>query len=470
MRRTITLMAALLALLLTAIPLAAQEELPPGGTFVDDDGNPHEANIEALVAAGITEGCAPERYCPTDPVTRGQMASFLARALEGELTPTDQDFFTDDEGNPHEANINLIAANEIAEGYGNQMFGPQDSVTRGQMAAFLARALEGLTPTDQDFFTDDDGSPFEQDINLLAANDIVRGFDDTTYGPETNITRAQMATMLVRALGLTPIQPPARPLEAAVYLFMASLDEGEGPFLAPISRQVDREAPAEPLMQMLLEGPTTEESAATPALMSEIPTGTTLLSIVVENGVATVDLSSEFESGGGSFSMLGRVAQVVFTLTQFPTVDEVDFEIDGQPVTTLGGEGVILSGYDTREELLSNAPDFFPPIFVDQPSYGGEAENPMRIQGWTRVFEKQFEVEIVDNDGLILTEEAVLAQGEELPVPTEYAGPSWTAFDVTIPYEVTQSQLGALIVSDTSAQTGERVNVREYPVFLVPSG
>ena len=470
MRKTITLMAALLALLLTAIPLAAQEELPPGGTFADDDGNPHEANIEALVAAGITEGCAPERYCPTDPVTRGQMASFLARALEGELTPTDQDFFTDDEGNPHEANINLIAANEIAEGYGNQMFGPQDSVTRGQMAAFLARALEGLTPTDQDFFADDDGSPFEQDINLLAANDIVRGFDQTTYGPEMNITRAQMATMLVRALGLTPIQPPARPLEAAVYLFMASLDEGEGPFLAPISRQVDREAPAEPLMQMLLDGPTADESAATPALMSEIPTGTTLSSIVVENGVATVDLSSEFESGGGSFSMLGRVAQVVFTLTQFPTVDEVDFEIDGQPVTTLGGEGVILSGYDTREELLSNAPDFFPPIFVDQPNYGGEAENPMRIQGWTRVFEKQFEVEIVDNDGLILTEEAVLAQGEELPVPTEYAGPSWTAFDVTIPYEVTQSQLGALIVSDTSAQTGERVNVREYPVFLVPSG
>lgn len=94
----------------------------------------------------------------------------------------------------------------------------------------------------------------------------------------------------------------------------------------------------------------------------------------------------------------------------------------------------------------------------------------MRIQGWTRVFEKQFGVEIVDNDGLILTEEAVLAQGEELPVPTEFAGPSWTAFDVTIPYEVAQSQLGALIVSDTSAQTGERVNVREYPVFLIPSG
>ena len=66
--------------------------LPPGGSFVDDDGNVHEGSIEAIAAAGITFGCDPpanDRYCPDQIVNRGQMAAFLARALD--LPATDQD-------------------------------------------------------------------------------------------------------------------------------------------------------------------------------------------------------------------------------------------------------------------------------------------------------------------------------------------------------------------------------------------
>lgn len=102
-------------------------------------------------------------------------------------------------------------------------------------------------------------------------------------------------------------------------------------------------------------------------------------------GVATVDLSSEFEAGGGSLSILARVAQVVYTLTQFPTVDEVAFEIEGVPIDFLGGEGFMLGSYGTREGFLGVG--LLPPIFVDQPLWGEASSAPMRIIGRTATFE-----------------------------------------------------------------------------------
>jgi uncharacterized protein YbjT (DUF2867 family) len=64
--------------------------LAPGGTFVDDDGSVHEGSIEAIATEGITRGCNPpanDQFCPDDPVTRGQMAAFLVRALGLEPMP-----------------------------------------------------------------------------------------------------------------------------------------------------------------------------------------------------------------------------------------------------------------------------------------------------------------------------------------------------------------------------------------------
>ena len=72
------------ALILLFVGLAVAFDLPPGGTFIDDDGNVHEGFIEGIAAEGITRGCNPpgnDRYCPTSSVTRGAMAAFLARAV-----------------------------------------------------------------------------------------------------------------------------------------------------------------------------------------------------------------------------------------------------------------------------------------------------------------------------------------------------------------------------------------------------
>jgi hypothetical protein len=190
---------------------ASASELAPGGSFTDDNGNLHEGYIEAINAAGITAGCdeSGNLYCPDGVVTRGQMASFLARALD--LPPAELDYFDDDAGSPHEENINAIAAAGITLGISEGVFDPGGVVPRDQMASFLARAIPGLVPASVDAFSDDDGNTHEDSINVVAANEISLGCDDDEYCPNEPVRRDQMASFLGRALGLEELVPP--PLE-----------------------------------------------------------------------------------------------------------------------------------------------------------------------------------------------------------------------------------------------------------------
>ncbi len=83
MRRLVLSLSVMSLLAVMAAPATAQE-VPPGGTFYDDDGNVHEGAIEAIASRGVTLGCDPDGtiYCVAESVTRDQMASFLARAFE----------------------------------------------------------------------------------------------------------------------------------------------------------------------------------------------------------------------------------------------------------------------------------------------------------------------------------------------------------------------------------------------------
>jgi hypothetical protein len=115
------------------------------GTFWDDDGSIFEADIESLAAAGITAGCNPptnNRYCPNDHLTRGQMAAMLVRALN--LNATNGTNFIDDDTSIFETDIEKLSAAGITKGCNpptNNRYCPYQRVTRGEMAAFLARAL-----------------------------------------------------------------------------------------------------------------------------------------------------------------------------------------------------------------------------------------------------------------------------------------------------------------------------------------
>jgi hypothetical protein len=204
-----------LALVVLAGGLAFAGVLPPGGTFTDDDGNVHEGNIEAIANAGITKGCNPpanDLYCPSSAVTRGQMAAFLVRALA--LPPSGTDHFIDDDDSIFENDINSLAASSITKGCNppaNSRFCPDSKVSREQMAAFLVRALNLTDDGGGDLFIDDDTSIFESDIDKLAAAGITKGCNppsNTRYCPTDLVLRDQMASFLARALGLDPIDPP----------------------------------------------------------------------------------------------------------------------------------------------------------------------------------------------------------------------------------------------------------------------
>ena len=155
------------------------------------------ASIAWMYEAGITSGCAPELFCTNNSVSRGEMAAFLDRSLN--LEPTATDFFTDDDASPFEASINRVAAAGITGGCGPGRYCPGGSVTRGQMAAFIDRAFN-LSLTSTDHFVDDEGSIFEGSINRLASAGIASGCAPTRFCPTELVTRGQMAAFLDRAI------------------------------------------------------------------------------------------------------------------------------------------------------------------------------------------------------------------------------------------------------------------------------
>ena len=104
----------------------------------------------------------------------------------------------------------------------------------------------------------------------------------------------------------------------------------------------------------LVAGPTRAERAE--GVTTAVPSGTRLLGISIANGVATVDLTSEYQSGGGSLSMQMRLGQVVYTMTQFPTVKAVRFKLDGAPVNVFSGEGIVLDHPVGRSDYKDLAP------------------------------------------------------------------------------------------------------------------
>lgn len=216
MRRSMIIVGVVCVSMLIGLSAGANGSVP-GGTFFDDDGNTHEGNIEAIAEQAITRGCNPPQnteYCPSDVVGRGAMAAFMRRALN--LPASNTDFFTDDDGNIFEGDINAIAAAGITKGCNppeNTLYCPDDPVTRGAMAAFLVRGFDYTDNGGGDLFIDDDGSIFENDIDKLGTAGVTKGCDppdNTRFCPDDVVVRDTMASFLARALEITLPPPPDR--------------------------------------------------------------------------------------------------------------------------------------------------------------------------------------------------------------------------------------------------------------------
>ena len=174
--------------------------------FGDITDQPFVNEILWLAESGITRGCAAYDYCPSNPVTRAQMASFIARALDLEAPRQRAGFDDVDPSSTHAANIEALYAAQITTGCTRDplAFCPSNPVTRAQMASFLARALNLDTPGQQAGFTDvDPTSTHAANIEALYAAQITTGCtrDPLAFCPNDAVTRAQMAAFLYRARG-----------------------------------------------------------------------------------------------------------------------------------------------------------------------------------------------------------------------------------------------------------------------------
>jgi|HubBroStandDraft_6_1064221.scaffolds.fasta_scaffold201643_1 hypothetical protein len=211
-----------------------------------------------------------------------------------------------------------------------------------------------------------------------------------------------------------------------------------------VTRAVGRAA-----VESLLTGPDAAERAA--GVTSAIPAGTRLLGLDISGGTATADLSAAIGQAGGSVP--ARLAQLTYTLTQFPTVRSVRLQVGGTAVTVLGG--VPVQAAQTRAMWAA----LLPPITVNAPFVGQRVRSPVSVAGTADVFEAAVSLRIIGADG------TVIARG----FTTASCGTGCRgAYAATVPFTVSRAQPGIIEVYQVSARDGSATAIQDIPVTLLP--
>jgi zinc D-Ala-D-Ala carboxypeptidase len=194
--------------LLTAVVAVGALTGPPpaarAATFSDIAGSSFVDEIQWLAAEGITTGCGGARFCPRAPVTRAEMAAFLVRLFGYSAVPA-EDPFDDDDGTTLELSINRLVAAGITSGCGPRAFCPTQVLRREQMAAFLANVRNLTYGAGSDHFGDDDGSPHELDLDRIQFAGIGGACAAQRACPRASVLREQMAAFLYRTVHAAPI-------------------------------------------------------------------------------------------------------------------------------------------------------------------------------------------------------------------------------------------------------------------------
>ena len=204
-------------------------------------------------------------------------------------------------------------------------------------------------------------------------------------------------------------------------------------------------------LDSLLAGPSAAEYAA--GVRSQIPVGTRLLGLRISAGTATADFTSSFGSAASPSTMPLRIAQVVYTLTQFPSVTGVRFEINGQGVTVIGGVPV----QDPQTAAMYDG--YLPAIIVRSPVIGEQVTGPVTVSGTADVFEALVSVRILDSAGGEIARTFTTAS-----CGTGCRGD----YSVAVSYTVPKAEPGTIEVFESSAKDGQPINVQQIPVTLTP--
>ncbi len=204
----------------------------PDPAFGDIADSAHRGTIACLAWYGITSGLTTSTYAPALPVTRAQMASFLARVIDyvaahpgpgdaGHTLPASAQAAFDDvrPRSPHAAAIHRLAAAGIVAGGPGRLpdsrYGPNQVISRAQMAALLDRTVgyvrRRALGEGGNVFADDTGHTHEGAINRLAKAGIVQGRSPGLFGPRRAVRRGAMASFLQRTMEVLAADGTTRP-------------------------------------------------------------------------------------------------------------------------------------------------------------------------------------------------------------------------------------------------------------------
>ncbi len=274
------------------------------------------------------------------------------------------------------------------------------------------------------------------------------GEEPTTVATTTTVAPTTSATTTTTTTAVPTSGPDETAGWFAVYFFLPTAGE-EGARLVPVYRAwadvPGTEAPEADALFELFRGPSADEAAA--GVSSEIASGTSLLGFTGEGGgLATLDLSSEFTAGASALSLQARLAQVVYTVTQFPGVERLRFALDGEPITVFPGTGLRLPGPVGRVDFAT----VVPVVQVEEPAFGAEVRLPLAVRSLARAPDR-LGYALTDWDGVIIAEGTV-AVGTE---PVSF----------TIEAERPELGLGSLVF--WSVLDDARRDVLEYPLRLV---
>ena len=240
-----------------------------------------------------------------------------------------------------------------------------------------------------------------------------------------------------------PSTSPSASAAATTTLRLYFLRDG---MLGVAERQVPRTTmPATAALKALLAGPQGGEPEA--GLSTDIPAGTQLIGLTIQDGTATVNLSSEFATGSGA-TMDQRVAEVVYTLTRYSTVRAVQFLLNGETADSLGDVAI------GEPQQRADFRDLEPNIFVESPGVGADLSSPFTLSGTAKVFEGSFQARLTDSSGRRIVEVVVQASR---------GAPGRGTFAKEVAFS-TSAQAGELIVFDQSMEDGSRQDEVKIPV------
>ena len=233
------------------------------------------------------------------------------------------------------------------------------------------------------------GSTASSTTAVTSTTTVGSSTTSTTTAVASTTSSSSTAPTVPATTGASTTVPAAR-VPVAAYMV-------RGELLTPVRRQAAA-ATAQQALAALFAGPTAAERSQ--GVLTLIPADARLRGVRVSGSTVTVDVSSQFDTGGGSLAMRLRVAQVVYTATQFAGLTDVRFEVEGTPVEMISGEGIMVD--PARRDQYTDG--IIPPILLESPLPGDRFVQPVVIRGTTNVFEATVNYQLVAPNGTVLLE------------------------------------------------------------------